>query len=566
MEVARESLIVARTHRLRPYAFVVLVFAVTTSITTAYYMGDTWIYVSDLLRARTFMESFGDFGHALWLPLVWLVSPFIDPFSRLGGGDDLRATKTITFLGITWLAGLIASLLVFELARRFSRRAFSPYLVTAIFMLSNAVLNYTQTAQPYIPALSLMLFGLYILVNNRETNEHPGLRALAAGAALAGGMCLWVAFAFSIPALLLSPLILFGVSKPRLRLVLQTTAVFALLVALVYSSTIVSRGIRDVAGLREWVQSATHGVLADAPLKSMQRMVFALARNFVNMGNDGRLFKRYLVHDSFNPVSFSELFRFSLWKLGLFYLFLVSVLMNLFSFTFGRRTLALLLVNALPLLGFAVFVFESGSIDRYMPLFPVLFLSLAVSMGSGRSVRPIAAIAVVFVLAMAFSNVSAMSSATLNREQEAVASRIRDLAPRLKPQSRVVAVNQQDEVYAFNQNFPFNPINRSGHLEADIVVDPGTTQIPRWRQIFASKTLLKWDQGGDVWITNRVFHERPQSEWNWVEGDDPRVSWTDIHAFFSQLQVSPPVGVGDSFVLVLPSDSNKRLLTEVARR
>jgi hypothetical protein len=166
---------------------------------------------------------------------------------------------------------------------------------------------------------------------------------------------------------------------------------------------------------------------------------------------------------------------------------------------------------------------------------------------------------------MISSNLSAMSTTALNRAQEQAVTRIRDLEPLLTRQSRVVTVNQQDELYAFNQNFPFHPINRSGRLDADILADPNSTQMPRWRWIFAIKTLAMWDRGGDVWITKRVLHQRPLPEWNWVEGDDPRVSWPDIYSFFSRLETGKAVGDQDGFVLVSPSPQNEQLLRGIAR-
>lgn len=116
----------------------------------------------------------------------------------------------------------------------------------------------------------------------------------------------------------MSLLFLFGGDRPRARLVAEAAFVFTLLVALVYISMIVNLGIHNVAALRAWIASSSHGVSPDVPLKAIQRMIFAFARNFVNMGNDGRLFKRYLVHDPFSQVSFLQLVRFSLWKLALF--------------------------------------------------------------------------------------------------------------------------------------------------------------------------------------------------------------------------------------------------------
>lgn len=563
-QTASQSSAGPRSRSLYSYAVVLIVYVLATRFTDAFYMGDTWIYVSDILKAQSLTASFSDFGHALWLPLGWLVFRTLHPLGRLGIGGDARQDVTLTLLGINWVAGLLSVFLVHSLASRFCTRKSTVYLVTAAFLFSNAFLNYAQTGQPYVPGLSLLLLGLHLLLRDGGAPRHPSRAALLAGAALAGGLCLWVAFLLSIPAVLLSPLFLFGLDRSRLRLVLQTALVCALLVTLVYACMLVNLGIHDLTGLKAWIASSTHGVSPDAPLKAIQRMVFAFARNFVNMGNDGRLFKRYLVHDAFNPVSLSELFRTSLWKLLLFYLFSFFALLSLFSSKLGRRTLALLVLNALPVLVFALFLFESGSIDRYLPLFPLLFLSLSVSLGGDKSTRATLLIALLFIAVAAASNAGAMSTAVLDRQQEVVAARIRDLEPLLKPESRVVTVNQQDEVYAFNQNFPFNPINRAGYLDADILVDPGTTQIPRWRQIFASKTLSQWDRGGDVWITRRVLHPRPRPEWNWVEGDDPRVSWIDIYAFFARLEKGQTVGGEDGFVLVSPSPRNEQLLRGIA--
>lgn len=572
MKVARmfdmtlpELVIGPRTRWLHPYGVVLIAYILATRFTDAYFMGDTWIYVSDMLKAKSLGANFWDFGHALWRPFGWLVSGLFYPLDPLGIGEDRRAHVTFTLLGINWVAGLISALLVHALASRFSNRRWVAYFITAVFLSSNAILNYAQTAQPYVPGISLLLLGLYILVRDGETPSDSRRTALWAGTALAGGVCLWVPLVLSIPVMFVCPLFLFGSDKSRLRLALQTGLVFALVVTFVYASMIINLGIHDMAGLTAWIGAATHGVLPDSPLKAIQRMVFAFARNFIHMGNDGRLFKQYIVHDVFNPVSLPELFRFALWKLIIFYLFLLSLVINLLSSTLGRRTLALLLLNALPVAVFAVFLFESGSIDRYLPLFPVLFLTLSVALGGDTSPPGTRYIALLFLVAATISNVSAMSTMVLNRQQEQVVARIRDLEPLLRPESRVVTINQQDEVYAFNQNFPFNPINRAGHLDADILVDPGTTQIVRWQQIFSTKTLSLWDRGGDVWITKRVLHQRPGPEWNWVEGDDPRLSWTDIYAFFSRIEMGQSVGGQDGFVLVSPSPQNRRFLSRVAQ-
>ena len=69
-----------------------------------------------------------------------------------------------------------------------------------------------------------------------------------------------------------------------------------------------------------------------------------------------------------------------------------------------------------------------------------------------------------------------------------------------------------------------------------------------------------------MWLSERLFSARPLRDWNWVEGADDRISWTDIHLFFSHMEVGERVGQSDSFVKLLPSDQNRALLFELAEK
>jgi len=545
------------------YGLLLVIYVLTTWFTTAFYMGDTWIYVGDI-ATHGFRENFWEFGHPIWRPLGWLAAKALYPINRHRLGEDWKANVTASLMVVSWFAGLLSTWLVYALAKRFSRRRWVPYLVAIAFLFSNSILNYTQTGHSYVPGMCLTLAGLYLLVKAGQTGDMSRWTSGLAGAALAGAICMWLPLLFPVPAILLSPLILFGFGRNQWRLVLQTALSLALCVGVVYVAMMINLGIHDVASFKAWIGSSAHGILPDTPVRAIQRMIFGLARNWINMGNDGRLFKRYLVHDPFNPVSLGDLVRFSLWKLLLFYVFLSAIVVNLLLSKVGKRTFVLLCLNALPVVGFALFLFESGSIDRYLPLMPMLLLSYAVALGDDSARTWNKVIGVVFVSVAVIANVAYMSAFRLSNEQEKVALRIRSLEPMLTSASRVITVNEQDEVYAFNQNFPFNPINRSGHLSADTIVDPGSAQVSRWRQIFAGKTLTKWDGGGDVWVTRRVLSARPQPDWNWVEGDDPSLSWTHIQKFFANLEFGPAVGGDDGFVLVLPSPRNRQFLNQVA--
>ena len=147
-------------------------------------------------------------------------------------------------------------------------------------------------------------------------------------------------------------------------------------------------------------------------------------------------------------------------------------------------------------------------------------------------------------------------------------ARIQELQPLLKPKSVVVAVNLRDELVNFTRSFPLNPINLdTDHpLRVGSVIVPGSAQVSLWRQGFASRALNTWKGNGDVWVSKRVLSRRPQSQWGWVESDDPRVSWSDVYEFFSRLEVGLSVGGEDGFVLLMPSRENEEFLRGLTER
>ena len=541
---------------MRKYLPVIITYVVVTWFTVPFTMGDTVGYADAIVKHR-----FQDFGHYLWYPLGWAVSQALMPLTRLVVGPDPLSNVTLTLVIINWLAGLLSVFMVYGLASHISKRNWVAYTVTIAFIISQGFLAYAQSGCSYVPGLSLLLLGFYLLVKNGDRPEQRFRAALFAGLALAGAVCLWFTYVWSIPAALASPLFFYGFDKKQFRFVAQTCAVLGLAIILVYGAAALSLGINSVDGLKEWVTHSSHGITG---LNGAPRMVFGLSRSFINMGNDGALFKAYIVQDPFNPVSIMDLLRVSLWKLALFYIFLAAILFNLLRSAQGRRIAGLFVVNAIPVLFFAL-LWEGGAIERYLLLYPLIFIALAYSLSSIRSIRLLNFAALAFVAVAALSNIAAMAKPVQQQRQQDVVARIDQLQPMLRPESRVATVNQQDEVWAFSWTFPFNPLNRTGNLNTYHITEIGTSKMLQWREDFAEESLSVWEHGGDVWLSERVFSPRPEREWYWVEGADRRVSWTDIYSFFSMMEVSEAVGERDGFVKVLPSARNRALLGPLAR-
>lgn len=287
-------------------------------------------------------------------------------------------------------------------------------------------------------------------------------------------------------------------------------------------------------------------------------MIFGFARAFIGMGSDGLLFKRYLFHDPFNPVSLLDLFRFSLSKLIGFYCFILAILTGLFGRDARLKTLVLLCIAAAPALGFAIY-WHGGDAERYLALLPFIVLALAVGWTRERH-RVFKAITLGFTVLMIVTNLIAFSSYNVDRQRQQSTSRLQPVLPLLKPNSILFTANWQDDLINFNRSFPFDPINRQANLRISAIASPGEPEVAFWRAEFSLIVQRTWWNGGEVWISTRVLSPTPKAEWNWAEGDDPRISWRDLFNYFSSMDFGETVGSADGFVRLLNTEKNKALL------
>lgn len=73
---------------------------------------------------------------------------------------------------------------------------------------------------------------------------------------------------------------------------------------------------------------------------------------------------------------------------------------------------------------------------------------------------------------------------------------------------------------------PFDAINRLNPLPIYDVVEVAAPRVQTWRDEFAARVLQTCSAGGEVWVSKQMWQEWPFPEWNWVEGDDQRISWS----------------------------------------
>ena len=549
---------------------VAALYVSASALTNAHFMADSGGYVVSILAYAGLNEysvenptandfraenSFWDFGHLLWRPLGLVLFKVFRPVSSLVIGPDPAQNMMFLLMAVNFLAGLVGAVLLYLLIDSIAGHGWLAVFVTACFIFANGFLNFTQTGSSYIAALGLLIASLYLLL--KDKGDLSLGHAIAGGLACAGSVTLWFPFVLVVPATLLAPLVLFGADRPR-RATIYAAATFLIATGGAFLIVMIAVGVHSVADFKEWVAASSHGVRQSG----LPRMVFGFARSFIHLGNDGVLFKRFLLHDSLNPVSAVDLVRFSLWKLMLFYLAAAAVVLGLLISSV-RRMLVLLLLTAVPLIAFAI-KFDGGAVERYLPLYPVIFISLAWVLAHSRP-WVLKVVPVLFFCVAIFVNSSVMARFVLDRQKRQTSERVTAIVPKLKPNSWLVTTHLQDDLVNFQASFPFEPINRHNIYHVYPLVVLNSDQASKWREEFAENTLKAWEKGGDAWLSSRLLSARPEPHWNWVEGDDPRVKWDDVYKFFAQLHTGEVAGGADGFVLLEKSDANVQFLNTIIR-
>jgi hypothetical protein len=497
-------------------------------------------------------NEFWEFGHVLWRPMGWLVTQAVCFVSPKWLADDSDYHVLLVLSVLSWLFGLAAVYLFQRLAWFSTRRFWCASLSTVGFVTAQAFLNFTQAGTPYVAGLTMLLLGIYILAVNYDP-VGSNRRSVLGGLALAGAVLLWFPYALAIPAALLIPL----VTRRSVRGTLIAGFSFAAASGGVYLAVILGLRLHTLPEILAWIRSASHGV----QIGGWIRAGFGFARSFINMGNDGVLFKRFLLHDPFNPVSVTDLMRTVLAKMLMFYALLAAVVVTLVVAK-QKRALALLALAAVPVLLFAVH-WQGGDLERYLPLYPFLFVAIAVALSEQMS-RTRKYVCAGFLVAMAAINVGALSRHSYSL-REAYLSRRASSIPisRLTKSSVLFVTHNGDDLVSFARSFPWAPLNRHNLFHVRAVLEPNGSDVPRWKSKFGEFVMAAWAKNGNVWVSQRLLSALPRAEWNWTEHDDPRIGWRDLTPFFRGLQYQECIGESDGFCLLVASNANRELLSRV---
>lgn len=553
----------------KPWLVAVLSALVAVLLCTRPYIYvDSFNYALHILQHARVVAPDGedhlwDFGHALWRPMGYVVWSLFRPALDAAFPADPALGAGVALIAMSVAGTFVSVVLLFLLAARATGKAWAGGAAALGLIATCAVMNYSATGTAYMAGGAFQFAGLYVLFRAVQENRLTSWRGAAAGLLLGASVVIWFPYCLSIPGLLCFALLWpeagGGNLRARIRFLLPAVAGCALVLAAVYVPVMAAAQVHSAAEAREWAARNRYGIEPD---RGYVRMLAGIARSFFYLGQDTAAWKRLLFRSAGNRASVAETLASGLWKAVVVYLTLGWLALRLM-----RRHRALfwcLFVNAAPVLFFAAFLFDPGPPERYYSVFPLLFLGFACVMAEPGRSRAGRGVLVAFFAAMLLVNAAAMWRFDGHRGYQDAVARLGSLNPRITPNDHIVLLSAQDSITRFVGARPFDPDSRVRY-QLYSAIPLGTVHMTRWRKELADLAFDTWRRGGHIWISRRVLAAAPQPEWGWVEGDDKRISWPAIPAFFGELDLLPPVGGADGFAELAPSERNRQLLGELSR-
>ncbi|HEY7212348.1 MAG TPA: hypothetical protein VH477_18885 [Bryobacteraceae bacterium] len=512
-------------------------------------------------------NPFWEFGHVLGRPLGYVLwSPLRGVLRTLCQGDDILAAGSV-LIGISIAAGFLGAIFLFLLLTRLTRNTTIAAIVSVAYLSTHALLFYTETGMAYVPGISCQIAALYYLQRFIDEGRFSAVRGALAGLFLGLSLVLWFPYVLSVPGILCYALLIpetvpggaltcdFRQRMPGLAGMAAGTIMPLLLV---YLPVMIFCGFTHASAIAQWIARSRYD---KRPINGLLRMAGSIPRAFLALNQGNTEWKRILFeHRRFTA---GVLIKTGVWKLLLVYGMFALLVAQLWRSMWGRRLLLCLAAAAIPVVIFAAFLFEAGPPERYMALFPLLFLGFAWIMADRQASALVRLALAAFFASMLLTNMPALFRFRSEAGFESARARLAALNPILTSNDRILIFSLQDTVMGFVQAHPFDLLSRDRYLMIP-AVPWGTIHVRQWRQQVAERTLSVWQRNGNIWISQRLLYERPDPAWGWVAGDDPRVSWEEVPAFFHSLDLVSPRGGDDGFSEIARTAKNEAHLTALA--
>lgn len=526
--------------------------------------GDTIRYAGDIISARTFRSQWTDIGHLLWRPWGYVGLRLLGKSEAIIFGDTPIQAVARFLIWTNAIFSVGTLVLMWQLFRRFAPLLLAA-LMTVAFFGANCFLNYSMIGSAYLPALFFEVLALWLLIPQYGQRMSGLERAAIAGLAFALSTALWLPYICAglgvIAVIFFWPV---GQMEKRDSPAFRAAAfiaVFSVTCLLLFGGGALASGVTNAAEFRNWVVQSENGWSQN---RNLLRAITGLPRALYELGADTSVMKRYVFHDSNNSLPIVDLLGGLALKLAIFYGGCFAIAVILIREQTARWMALVLVAAAAPLFFFAIVLFEPSSLSRYLPLLPFFYLAAIVALRSWRQNRAATlAIAALLISAPLF-NVRALTR-QIDARLEAVRNRRASLLKNLKSPATVYVV-AGDDFYWLPLTRPLDRTIAPDIYGLQFAVETGSVHTSGWRAQFARQILNDWNHGREVWISERLFRDKPAASWGWIEGDDPRVHWSDLPPFFRQFDTDLRSGADSEGFLRLSQDAkNETIIVAHAR-
>lgn len=535
----------------------ILAFTAYYFSTSPSYIGDTTRHANDVvdhLQGRN--APFWEFGHLLWRPWGYVGHELFAPlFTQWFGDTPIQVISRFLIL-TNFVCSWMELALLFFIVRRVASASVALVVVCGL-SCSAAFIDYSHSGTPYLPALLCSTLAVYWLMQAAESPGNGYRLALGGGVAFGFACALWMPFAFTGLGMV-AILVFWPGNKLRGRLLWVFLGSLAASVLVLFIGAAAIKGVTSFGQWVKWIRDSDNGVRQSS---NAMRGVTGLPRSLWNLGRDTIYLKRWLFSDPFHPVKIYQMWAFRLAvKLATFYLAMGATAWVLWKER--RPVLFMLLGSGVPLLLFAIFLFEPSATERFIPVLAFAFLGFAVVLSAARSHLLAFACVAALLGSMAFYNLTDRWRLSANARVISATQRIQALNRSVQPGALVYVVTFNDDLYRLPALYPLNgSLNHSRFSVLDAVTLAGA-RTALWSGDVAQRTLEQWARHLEVWVSERCLASRPEDDWQWVEGDDPRVHWRDIPAVFTTLEYDSSVpDAGDGFRRLAETQGNKERLT-----
>jgi len=541
---------------------VALMWVLVMLTTRSTFFGDTRFFEADIasyLDGRTPFAKLIDFGHLIWRPLGVLLA--------FHGDASYEATLTrvhVAFLSLNLIASLACVLMLWELLRLTKMVAASvAILVAAAFATTNAFVCLSRSGSPWLPGLACVLLGCcctLVAEQRHRTGQAAGTYWIGAVLATALAVVFWVPYLLTALPIVCAGLL----DRPDIphgkvvwRAAVRVLPGAAILLILAFGWAVYTLHISNVHELRAWISAAAHGGERGNPYV---RAFFGFPRSFFILGDNGIVWKQFLFHDPFARVTALDVAEAGTLILMLFYGTLIWA--GWFFVRDGRILGAVIWVTAgvVPTIALAM-LFEAGSVERYLALYPMVFVVMGCLVTCARTPKLLRILLVLLIMVQVGNNLYANFAPRIERISEAELARIAPLENR-PGGATVFGLNQNDKLSEVYERPGY--ATRSDLPQVMLLVPAMYSRSAQWRFFFSKSARERWAGGGEVWVSKRAWASQPLRQWLWVENDDPRIRWADIHSFAMRLDTDAEAGGDDGFFRIANTTANRDRIVAAA--